>query len=227
MARETGDASLIWVAQSGLGMAEVSQGRGAEAAAIFRENCRLCHEMGATHLLGPELYGLGLAFQLDGEYDQARASIEDAATIFNANGERYSIGSALRALGGIALAQGQFAQALQYYRDGLHAAVHVNHREGIASALEGTAAALAALGKLEAAARLWGAAEALHEALFGPSTGRDSIPLARRPQLSPHLRAISGLLGEARWIAAQAEGHTAPLEETLASLEDLAEGAGR
>jgi len=221
IARTVEDLSLVRAAVEGLGMVAVCQGHGAQAAAFFQEGTRLCHEMGAMHLLGASRYGLGLAFQVDAAYDQARASIEEAVTIFRAHGERYSIGAALRALGGIALAQGEYTEALTRYRDGLQAATYVHHREGIASALDGIAAALAALGKLDAAARLWGAAEAVHEELFGTATRDDYVPLARVPHVSPHLRAISTHFTEPSWVAAQAEGHAAPLEETIASLEDI------
>lgn len=221
IARASDDLSLVWAAVEGLGMVAVCQGHGAQAAAFFQEGTRLCHQMGEMHLMGTSLYGLGLAFQVDNEYDQARASIEEAVTIFRAHGERYSIGAALRALGGIALAQGEYTEALTRYRDGLQAATYVHHREGIASALDGIAAALAALGMLEAAARLWGAAKAVHEELFGPTTHDDYVPFARVPHVSPHLRAISTHFAKPDWVAAQAEGYAAPLEETIASLEDI------
>jgi len=224
IARTIEDLPLVWAAVEGLGMVEVCQGHGAQATGFFKEGIRLCHEMGAMHLMGTSRYGLGLAFQLDAAYDQARASIEEAVTIFQAHGERYSVGAALRALGGIALAQGEYTEALTRYRDGLHAAMYVHHREGMASALDGIAAALAALGKLDAAARLWGAAEAVHEELFGTATRDDYVPLARVPHVSSHLRAISNHFTEPSWVAAQAEGHAAPLEETIASLEEI--GAG-
>lgn len=221
IARDIGDLSLAWAAVEGLGMAEISRGHGSAASAFFREGVHLCHKMGAMHLLGTSLYGLGLAFQVDQEYGQARSCIEEAVTIFNAHGERYTIGAALRALGGIALLQGAYAEALTRYQDGLHAAAYVHHREGIASALDGIATALAALGKIETAARLWGAAEGVHAELFGPAMPDDPVPLARLPHLSPHLRTISTHFAEPRWVAAQAEGYAAPLEETITSLADI------
>lgn len=221
IARTISDLSLVWAAVEGLGMVEVCQGHGAQAATFFEEGANLCHQMGEMHLMGTSLYGLGLAFQVDQEYGQARSCIEEAVTIFNAHGERYTIGAALRALGGIALLQGAYAEALTRYRDGLHAAAYVHHREGIASALDGIATALAALGKIETAARLWGAAEGVHAELFGPAMPDDHVPLARLPHLSPHLRTISTHFAEPRWVAAQAEGYAAPLEETIASLEDI------
>lgn len=221
IARATGDRLLNWIALEGLGMVELSRGRGPQAAAHFREGSCLCRAMGAMHRLAPALYGLGLAFQVDGQLDHARTALEESIAISRGYGERISLGSALRALGGIALAQGEYAEALAHYRDGLQAAVDVHHREGIASALDGIVPALAALGELESAARFWGAAEALHEELFGPAKRGDDVPLARLPQLSPHLRTISNHFTEPLWLAAQTEGQTASLADLIALVEDV------
>ncbi len=218
-ARHIGDVSLTFTALEGLGMVAVSQGRGPEAASLFREVIRSCRDQGTSLSLGPPLYGLGLAFQVDGDLDQARTAMVEAIEFFRADGERFSVGAALRAMGGIALAQGRYDEAVANYRDGLEAALDVRHREGIASALDGISAALAVQGSIVAAARTWGAATAMHEELFGPVSSNDDVPLARLPQLSPHLHTVSAHFADPRWAPAQAEGAMTPLEQTISSLK--------
>jgi tetratricopeptide (TPR) repeat protein len=186
----------------------------------LEEGLDLCHTLGETHLRGSLVYGLGLAAQIQGEHSLARERMEEAVRLFREQGESVSIGSAQRALGSIALGQGDFRAALASFQDGLQTALRANHRDGIAIALEGIAASLAVLGRLEAAARVWGAAEAVHESIHGRAASAET-PFARIPHFSPHLDAISAHFAEPGWRTAQAEGHAASLEETLAFLRCL------
>lgn len=219
--RDLGDQLLVLAVIPGLGQATLARGDIAAAMALFREGVDICHEQGATHMLAPLTYGLGMAFQLQGDQNLAREHLEESVTLFKAHGERFSIGSALRALGGIALAQGDLEEARVCFHDGLQAALVAKHRDGIAVALEGIAAVLAALGQWERAARLWGAAEAVHEGLHGVTARDAQIPFVRLPQLSPHLSAISAHFSAPGWKAAQAEGYAAPLEDVIDSLHDF------
>jgi DNA-binding CsgD family transcriptional regulator/tetratricopeptide (TPR) repeat protein len=69
----------------------------------------------------------------------------------------------LAGLGDVARARGDQAQALVRYQEALGHARRFRDTRAIAYALGGVAGALAAAGRWEAAARLFGAAEALHE----------------------------------------------------------------
>jgi predicted ATPase/DNA-binding XRE family transcriptional regulator len=218
-ARKLGNPLLVWFTAIGLGLTDLSRGEVASAAHLFQEGIEICQETGATHLRGSAMYGLGLTFQVQGDYERAREYLEESVTLFRAQGECISIGSSLRALGGISLAQGENARALRWFQEGLQAAQRIRHREGVATSLEGIAATLAADGQLEPAARLWGAAEAEHERLYGPPKS-DEVPFARLHQLSPHLREITAHFDKTGWKAAQAEGYRAsPKDATADALE--------
>jgi predicted ATPase/DNA-binding CsgD family transcriptional regulator len=69
----------------------------------------------------------------------------------------------LAGLGDVARARGEPARALAWYQDGLSYAWRFRDTRAIAYALGGIAGSLAAAGQWEPAARLFGAAEALHE----------------------------------------------------------------
>jgi predicted ATPase/DNA-binding XRE family transcriptional regulator len=220
LARGNNEPGLVLHALPGFGLAELSQGAIEVGKARFREGLDLCQALGATHLRGALIYGLGLAAQVEGDLRRAREHLEEAVGLFRGQGESVSIGSAQRALGTVALAQGSFLAALASFQDGLQTALRTQHRDGVAIALEGIAASLAALGRLEPAARIWGAAEAIHETVHDPR-GEGEVPFARIAQFSPHLDAIATHVTESSWRAAEAEGRAAPLEETLAILERL------
>ena len=73
---------------------------------------------------------------------------------------------------------------------------------------------------MQAAARIWGAAEAVHTDVHGPSR-EGELPFIRDPHFSPHLQAISAHFSEPAWQQAQAEGYAASLEETITFLETM------
>jgi non-specific serine/threonine protein kinase len=218
MARALGATLLICQVIPALGFTRLSGGDPVSAVTLFEEGLDLARTQGATRLLGTMLYGLGLAAQVQGDLDRAHVLLAEAVTHFRAHGECVSIGSALRALGEIALAGGNFKAARDWFEDGLQVALRINHRDGIAIALEGTAAALTGNGNPKLAARLWGAAEALHEDIHGVQD-EARVPFARLPLLTPHLDSVYVHITQPQWQAAQAEGHDAPLAETLALLE--------
>ncbi len=218
--RDLDNRAMIMWTLDGLGLAQVSGGDATSAATSFQEAIDISWELEVSHLRGPAEYGMGLTFHVQGDLDRAREHLQVSIELYRNLQERFAIGSSLRALGAVALAQGEYAQAQSLYQEGLQAALRVQHREGVATSLEGIAAALASLGHLERAARLWGAAEAVYEELHGPA-GDGEVPLARLPQLSPHLSTIATRFSEPGWKGAQAKGYSAPLHETIASLEDI------
>lgn len=71
-------------------------------------------------------------------------------------------------LGKVEAARGDYAFARTLYEESLAMAQEIGDRELIASGLEGLASVVAAQGTLTWAARLWGAAEALREAIGAP-----------------------------------------------------------
>lgn len=216
LARLLDDQPLIRNALSGLGLADLGRGDVRMARARFLEGIDIGRRIGAAPLLGHLLYGLGLTYQVEDDYRRAREHLEHAAKVLREQGDRISIGSVLRALGGIALVQGEQISGMTWYQDGLRAAVLIRHREGMASSLEGIAAALALQGQLGRAAWLWGAAELLHDQLHARDEADDAVRFASLPHLSPHLRRITDAVAQPEWQSARAEGHAARLEEVIA-----------
>lgn len=80
----------------------------------------------------------------------------------------------------------------------------LKNKEGIAACLEGLAAAAGAVGQLEQAARLFGAAEALRESLGA------SLPPAERADHDRQSAAVRAALGQPEFAAAWAQGREQP-----------------
>jgi predicted ATPase/DNA-binding XRE family transcriptional regulator/Tfp pilus assembly protein PilF len=223
MARDLNDPRLALATIPALGFTRLSRGEVATAIALFEDGVSLCRDSGSRHLLGVMKYGLGLCAQVDGDLARARTLLEEAVALFHAQGETISIGSAQRALGSVALSQEAYGDAMRWFSRGLRVAVASRHGDGIALALEGIAAALAARGQPSAAARLFGAARAINEQMYGPSRA-GAVPFARVQQFSPHLIDPQADTGYTYWQAAMDEGYAAPLQETLEFLEALTAG---
>src|SRR5262249_47204587 len=109
---------------------------------------------------------LGLIHLEQGELEAARPLLEDSLmAIKQAGMETDSVGLAL-GLARLYALQGDAAAARRLYQEGLALLFECNvHKQDIAASLEGLAALEAEQGALRHAAQLWGAAEALREAI--------------------------------------------------------------
>src|SRR3712207_7167529 len=83
-------------------------------------------------------------------------------------------------------------------------------RWGIGLCLAGLAGVAGRQGHADRAARLFGAAEALHEAIHDPP------PPAHRREIEQNVALARAHLGEARWKTGWAEGRTMSLEQAIA-----------
>jgi DNA-binding CsgD family transcriptional regulator len=113
-------------------------------------------------------------------------------------------------LGIAATLRGDPERAQALHKKGLEMEVEMGSKADIAEDLEGLAEAAGALGEHPRAARLWGAANALREAV--------SIPwwAAERVLHEPLLIAARSQLDEAAWEVAFAEGQAMGLEQAVA-----------
>jgi hypothetical protein len=108
--------------------------------------------------------------------------------------------------------QGDHAEALAHYQESLAEARQMGNRLVIAPSLEGLAAVVAAQGEFTWAARLWGAAESLREALGTP------LPPVDRAGYERSFAPARISLGEKAFAAAWAEGRSMTLDQVLTAL---------
>jgi len=110
-------------------------------------------------------------------------------------------------------ARSEYEAARRYYLESLAVRQELGNKGGVAACLEGLAAAAGAAGQLPQAARQWGAAEALREALGA------SLAPQERADHDRQVAAVRIALGPAVFAAAWAEGRALPLDQALAALE--------
>jgi hypothetical protein len=113
--------------------------------------------------------------------------------------------------------QGEYEAAWALLEESLAIFRELGDKEGIAQNLEGLAALAVARAQLVRAARLFGAAEGLREAMGAPLRSAD------RAEHDRSVAAARAALGEEAFTAAWAEGRAMSLEHTV--ILALAEGA--
>jgi hypothetical protein len=110
------------------------------------------------------------------------------------------------------VARVHYQESLAYFRES-------GDKENIAKVLEGFACLASAEGKLVRSARLWGAANALHEATFIPMPPVDHLAN------DPFIEAVRAALGDEAFQAEWAVGRALPLEHAIDyALEEDADG---
>jgi predicted ATPase/DNA-binding CsgD family transcriptional regulator len=169
--RALGGPRRTAVALQGLGQALVRDGEYGPAWSAYEEALSLLKSLPSepwTAYAISSCFGhLGNLAVAEGDLARAEAFFADALDQQRALG--YEPGAshafashALAGLGDVARGRGEHARALALYQQGLTSARRFGDVRAMAYALGGVAGALAAAGRWESAARLFGAAEALH-----------------------------------------------------------------
>ena len=122
-------------------------------------------------------------------------------------------------LGWMALLQDDLGRAADLYRESLSLAWDTGMNPLVEMALEGSACLAGAKGEVERAARLWGAAQALHETKSIP---RDIDFLA---EADARISAVRSGMAEEVWEEAWRRGRAMRLDEAVSNaLEEEASG---
>jgi hypothetical protein len=134
-------------------------------------------------------------------------------------GDRHGRVTTLVQLGSVALSQGNSARAAALLGESLRLGQEIGASDRVAVALETLAAAAAADGRPQEAARFGGAADALRSSL--------GLPLSLDQQASHDqtVRMVRAALGEDAFAALWAVGEAQPLGETIVEALELADQA--
>jgi len=144
--------------------------------------------LGDAGLLSAALVSLGYEFLLQGDHERATALNAEAA----------------------ALLRGDDEQARDLLKESLALSGELGDGLNAAESLDGLACTAAARGEAGRAARLFGAAEALREAMGIP------LPSAARALREPYTRAARSRLDEVEWTRRWEEGRAMSQEEAVA-----------
>ena len=197
---------------SRLQLGNVSGDRGdhEEAKTFYEEGLALSRKLDDKALLASALISVGAEFLLQGDHERGTILNEEAAALYRERGNRGHLQYALDNLGWAALMRGDQRQAEVLHRESLVLSGQLGDKLVAAEALEGLACSASARGEAKRVARLFGAGEALREAVGYRQEPREH---ALR---EPYLVAARPRLSKARWDAAWAEGRQLGFEEAIA-----------
>jgi tetratricopeptide (TPR) repeat protein len=149
-----------------------------------------------------------------GDLGRAAQLTEEAVALLRELGNRGDVALGLYNLGWIALLQDDLGKATDLYRESLSLSWEIGRNPLVQWALEGLACLAGAKGEAERAVRLWGAAQALHEAKSIP---RDTDFLA---EADARISAVRSSMGEEGWEEAWRKGRAMTLDEAISYAQE-------
>jgi predicted ATPase/class 3 adenylate cyclase/DNA-binding CsgD family transcriptional regulator len=193
----------------------LSLGNAAIMRSLIEDGLTLFKEVGDKDGLAASFYLSGRVALSQGDALKARSLLEESVTLYREMGHKPGTVLVLYSLGWVALYQGDYTVARALYEKSLAIAGGVDNKHLVASGLEGLAGVVAAQGELTWAARLWGTAECLREAIGAP------IPPVERVEYEHTVAAARAHLDEQSFDAAWAEGRAMTPEQALAAQEPV------
>jgi predicted ATPase/class 3 adenylate cyclase/Tfp pilus assembly protein PilF len=197
------------------GLFLVGQGEDETAQSMFQQALKIARELRDTREVAIALEGLGVVALRSADYTTAQALFEEALALNRGQRMRGYEAHNLSSLGTVALHRADYPTARALLAQALEIQQEIGTRGGVATSLRMFARLAVLQGQPGRAARLFGAAEALGEAI-----GNTLAPAAQQE----YDRSVAGArtaLGEQSFVMAWAEGRAMPLEQAIAyALED-------
>jgi predicted ATPase/class 3 adenylate cyclase/Tfp pilus assembly protein PilF len=212
-----------WLARPLSNLALVSHSRGdtERATELYEESMSLFREHGDKQGLAFCLNNLAMLVYSQGDLGRAARLTEESVALHRKSGTRGGVSVGLYNLGWMALLQNNLGRAAGLYRESLSHSWDIGMNPLVQMALEGFACLAGAKREAERAARLWGAAQALHETKGIP---RDTDFLV---EADARISAVRSGMGEEAWEEAWRKGRAMTLEEAVSSaLEGEEEASG-
>jgi predicted ATPase/DNA-binding CsgD family transcriptional regulator len=203
----------------------ISQGNSARIHLLIEESLALSQEVGFKEGLATSLWLQGHLALMNGDVERAHVLAKQSVRLSREIGHRQGLAQALSLLARGTGMQGDDATARALYEESLAVAREIGDKMTTAVCLEGLADLAVAQRAGEAsrpvvqpgefsslwAARLWGAAESLREAIGVP------IPPVDRATYERSVKRARAQLGAQAFAKAWAAGRTMSLEEVLAT----------
>ena len=207
--RELGDKQGIAWSLNRLGNVTSNQGDNIVARALYEESLSIDRELGNKNGITLSLLNLGEVASYQGDYEAAKSLFEESLSLCRELGDKRGTARSLNNVGELACEQGDYEAARALMEESLSLRRELGDKWGIAYSLEAFASLAVAEGQPERAARLWGAAEALREAIHAP------LPPNEREQYARDLAAVRATLGEEAFSAAWAAGRAMTIEQAM------------
>jgi non-specific serine/threonine protein kinase len=205
-----------------LGNVAWSEGSYPAARSLYEESLAIWRELGDKRGIAASLNNLGLVVSSQGDYGAARTLLEEGLAIRRELGDETGSGSLLNNLANVARHHGDYAAAHSLYVRGLSLYRGLTDRVLVLETLEGLAAVAAAKEQPRRAALIFGAVEAMREALGAPR------PPSDRAEYDWIVEVVRAALVEGTFAAAWEQGRAMTLEQAIAyALEDPSTPRGR
>ena len=217
--REIDDPRNVAYALDSLAYLAIEQGEYPEAEARAREAVDLLRARSSREGLCFSLIHLAIALRQQGQWAAAHESYQQSLVIARELGTPWEIGTALREIGLAECDEGHCDLALKHLAEAMTVLHGLGDRPGVIESLEGLAALAAATAAPRRAARLWGAADALQQAMGGTKSVNQRIAYER--QVRPVRAILSGEAFDQAWN----EGRAMSLDDAVRYALD--EQAGR
>jgi predicted ATPase/DNA-binding SARP family transcriptional activator len=229
--REIGDKMHIGMSMLGLGYVARWQSDYKRARGLYLDCLAIFREIGDKQGIAYALGGLGAVAWAQGDHEAAGTFHRENLELARELGDRREMGRAMCSLGNVAYAKQEYGRACRYFAESVVMVGPIGHKRDIASGLEGLAKVWATsdlgypisrCGRTDrdipgepadaavAAARLFGAAEALREAALAPF-----LP-AERADCERAVAVVRTTLAEDVFAAAWAEGRAMSPEQAIA-----------
>ena len=209
LSRKASDTECIGDSLLLLGHASRSRGDYVQAKQFYEEGLALARESwGGASLVSSCLNHLGWISLCEGDLGQATALFEEAAALTREQRSEELL-MPLCNLGWVALMGGDLERAKALHNESLALCHELGDKRYASYCLEGLACVAGAEGEAGRAARLYGTAEALREAIGIP------VEPAVRTLEEPYLVGARNQLEETTWEALFAEGLDMRLEEAV------------
>ncbi len=192
-----------------LGVAVMIRGELERATAHFEESLPLFRELGDKWGLANSLDCLGLLTMFRGDYERAKALIEEGLAVSRESGDVYGSSLALNQLALMALLQRDYGRTQALCKESLELSRRSGMLHNVAFALHTSAALAGSRGQPVRSARLWGAAEALREAI-----GTAFSPMEVRVY-EPYMAAARDQIATTTWEAAWEAGRAMATEQAV------------
>ena len=209
LARQLGDMSTVAKALQHLGAAALAK-RHADAINLVEQALDHYPDDRDDAWRTMTLTLLGLAAHRVGDAARAEATRDDAITLSARHRGAWEQALGLNGLASVVRSRGETAQAAGLYAESLHVAERLGDAAIATEAMIGFAGVLADSSRVDEAARLFGAAEVLNEAM-----GISGEHLAAPHQYRRDISDVRERLGDEAFATAWAQGRTMPAHELL------------
>jgi predicted ATPase/DNA-binding SARP family transcriptional activator/DNA-binding CsgD family transcriptional regulator len=207
--QESDDSDVHGRGLETLGWLAWDQGYLEQGRSLLEDGLEISRKSGDIRGIVYGLTNVGYAAMLQGDYERAKALTEEGLTLSRELGDQPGIVYLLCNLGTIAQEQGDYERAAELFKESIKRNRRLGNRAILAELVEGIAGVVGAYGGAVRAARLYGAAEALREAIGVP------LPESDRPRYERHVAAACFVVDEQTWKEAWAEGKAMGAEQVV------------